>query len=38
MSEHGAIPDGPSIYDDDESAPVPIKVAAVAALGGLPCR
>ncbi|GMA19806.1 sugar porter family MFS transporter [Arsenicicoccus piscis] len=35
MSEHGAIPDGPSIYDDDESAPVPIKVAAVAALGGL---
>ena len=36
MSEHGAIPDEPSIYDDDTSSGRSVvKIASVAALGGL---
>ncbi|MBJ8344146.1 sugar porter family MFS transporter [Antrihabitans sp. YC2-6] len=37
MSEHGAIPDEPSIFDDDEEATGHgvVRIASVAALGGL---
>ncbi|NHN56746.1 sugar porter family MFS transporter [Calidifontibacter sp. DB0510] len=35
MSEHGAVADEPSIYDEGSTAHVPLRIAAVAALGGL---